>query len=91
MIKSAVTRVHLENNSAVITAEFIVTASLRKCLKRTLYLSYGTHGIYKEIYSQDIGHTIGDLLLVMKERLKLPSEIYSTAKFEAVTSVFVKI
>jgi hypothetical protein len=54
MIKSAVARAHLENNTAVITAEFIVAASLRKCLKRTLYLSYLTHGIYKEIYSQEI-------------------------------------
>jgi hypothetical protein len=49
-IKSEVARAHLENNTAVIPAEFIVTASLRKCLKRTLSLSYLTHGIYKEIY-----------------------------------------
>lgn len=36
MIKSEVARARLENNTAVIPAEFIVTASLRKCLKRTL-------------------------------------------------------
>jgi len=36
MIKRAVARAHLGNNTAVITAEFIVTASLRKCLKRIL-------------------------------------------------------
>ena len=52
MIKSEVACAHLENNTAVIPAEFIVTASLRKCLKRTLSLTYLTHGIYKEIYSQ---------------------------------------
>jgi len=40
VIKSEVAHAHLENNTAVIPAEFIVTASLSKCLKRTLYLSY---------------------------------------------------
>jgi hypothetical protein len=51
MIKSEVARAYLEINTAVVPAEIIVTASLRKCLKRTLSLSYLTHGIYKEIYS----------------------------------------
>jgi len=40
MIKNEVARAHLENNTAVIPAEFIVSASLRKYLKRTLSLSY---------------------------------------------------
>jgi hypothetical protein len=92
MIKSEVARAHLENNTAVIPAEFIVTASLRKCLKRTLSPSYlNTWNLQRNIFPRNFYRTIGDLLLVMTERLKLLSEIYSIAKVQAVLAVLIKI
>lgn len=52
---------------------------------------FKTWNLQRNVLPRNFDHAIGDSLLVMTERLKLPGEIYSTVKVEAVTAVLIKI